>query len=144
MINMNLLEVVMPPYIYHGCSTRKEFSEGNFAGKEHFILGEFLAVNIKNNCFHNVRKNREIKGSDKYFILDISFNFGSLDKMRITSSDPKDNLGRLGKGSITSLGIKSKARPNKYKKARYDIRIVSMKDLSKIIRKFEKLPYESH
>ena len=67
-----------------------------------------------------------------------------MDKMRITYSDPKDNLGRLGNGLINSLGLKYKARPNKYKKARYAIRNFSLKDLSKIIREFEKLPYKSY
>ena len=48
-------------------------------------------------------------------------------------------------GLIISLGFKTKARLQKYKKARYAIRNVSEKDISKIIRgfeKFEKLPYE--
>ena len=46
---------------------------------------------------------------------------------------------------ITSLGFKTKARLQKYKKARYAIGNVSKKDLSKIIKEFErieKLPYE--
>ena len=46
---------------------------------------------------------------------------------------------------ITSLGFKTKARLQKYKKARYAIRNVSEKDSSKIIKNFEKiekLPYE--
>ena len=59
--------------------------------------------------------------------------FGILDKMRIAYSEPKDNLGRSGKGLIKYLGIKAKERLNKYKKSRYAIRNVSMKDLSKII-----------
>ena len=42
------------------------------------------------------------------------------------------------------MGLKAKARPKKCKKARYAIRNVSNKDLSNIIRKFEKLPYESY
>ena len=41
-----------------------------------------------------------------------------------------------GKGLITSLGIKAKVRPKKYKKARYDIGNFGKKDFSKIIRKF--------
>ena len=45
---------------------------------------------------------------------------------------------------ITLLGLKAKEGPKKYKKARYAIRNVSKKDLSKIIREFEKLPYESY
>ena len=70
--------------------------------------------------------------------------FGSLDNMRITSSEPKYNLGISGKGLITSLGLKAKARPTKYKKSRYAIVNVSMKDLSKIIRGFERLTYKNY
>ena len=44
---------------------------------------------------------------------------------------------------ITSLGIKSKESSYICKKTRYAIRNVSMKHPSKIIRKFEKLPYKS-
>ena len=46
---------------------------------------------------------------------------------------------------ITYLGFKTKARLQKYKKARYAIGNVSEKEISKIIKKFEKierLPYE--
>ena len=65
-----------------------------------------------------------------------------MDKIIITSSKSKVKLRRSGKGLITSLGIKDKIIPKKYKKARYAIINVSKKDLSKIIREFEKLPYE--
>ena len=40
---------------------------------------------------------------------------------------------------ITSLGFKTKARSQKYKKARYAIINVSEKDISKIIKEFEKI-----
>ena len=46
---------------------------------------------------------------------------------------------------VTALAFKTKVRSPKYKKARYDIGNVSEKDLSKIIKEFEKigkLPYE--
>ena len=66
------------------------------------------------NCGRcSVMKHREIKGSDKYITLDILLKFGSLEKIRITFSYPKDNLVRSGKELITSLGIKDKARPKK-------------------------------
>ena len=58
--------------------------------------------------------------------------------MKITSSESKGKLKRSVKGLITCLGFKTKARLHKYKKARYVIRNVSKKDISKIIRKFEK------
>ena len=64
--------------------------------------------------------------------------FDSLDNIKSTSSESKDNLGISVKVLITSLGIKAKARPNKYKKARHAIKNFSKKDLSRIIREFEK------
>ena len=45
---------------------------------------------------------------------------------------------------FTSLGLKTKSKTNKYKNARYAIRYVSKKDLSKIIRELEKLRYTSY
>ena len=77
--------------------------------------------------------------------MDISSKFDNLDKIKIKSSESKGILEGSGKGLITSLGFKAKVRPQKYKKARYAIRNVSKKELSKIIRefeKFEKLPYK--
>ena len=108
--------------------------------EENFTLGEFTAANIKNCGRRNVRKQGEIKCSDKYVALDISLKFDSLDKIKITSSESKYDLGRSRKGLITSVGLKYKARPKKYKMPRYTIGNVSNKDLSKIIRGFEKLP----
>ena len=64
--------------------------------------------------------------------------------MRITSSKSKYNLKRSGKGFITYMGLKAKIRPHKYKKERYAIENVRKKDLSRIIREFEKLPYETY
>ena len=46
---------------------------------------------------------------------------------------------------VTSLGFRTKERPQRYKKARYTIGNVSEKDLLKNIKEFEKikkLPYE--
>ena len=101
-------------------------------------------MNMKNGGRRNVRKHIEIKGSDKYVILDISLKFDSMDKMKITSSESKDDLVRPVKGLITSLGLKVKASPKIYKKTRYATRNFIKKELSKIIREFEKLPYESY
>ena len=78
---MKFLAVVTPPYIYHSCSTRKMFWEEKFTGKESL----FLAVDMKNCGRCNVRKHKEIRGSDKYVTLDISSKFDSLNKMKITS-----------------------------------------------------------
>ena len=108
MMNMKLLAVLTPPYIYHGCSTQKTFWEDNFTGEENFTVGEFTPVNMKNCGRCNVGKHREIKDSDKYITSDISLKFVSLDKMIIASSYPKDNFGISGKGLITSLCLNAK------------------------------------
>ena len=129
MMNMNLISVVTPPSIYHGCSTQNTFWEENFTGEEKFTLGDFSAVNMKNCGRHNFRKHEEIKCSDTHVTLDISLKFESLDNMKITSSESKDNLGRSGKGLITSMVLRSKARPKKHKKARYAIVNVSKNDI---------------
>ena len=55
--------------------------------------------------------------------------------MRITYSESKDKLVRLGNKFTTSLGLEAKTRPKKYKTAKYAIGNVIQKDLSKIIRK---------
>ena len=136
-MNMKLLEVVTPPYIYHDCSTRTLFWEEEFTGEEEFTLGELTAVNMKNCGCKNVRKLRDINGSDNYVTLYTLLKFDSLDKMIITSLESKFKLGRSGNGLITSLILKAKTRPNNYKKARYAIGNVIKKDLSKIIREFE-------
>ena len=132
---MNILAVVTPPSMYHGNSTRKTFWEEKFTGKENL----FLAVNMKNCGCRNVRKHKEIKGSDKYVTLDISSKFDSLDKMKITSSESKVKLERSRKVLITFLGFKTKARLQKYKKERYAIGNVSEKDLYRIIQDFERI-----
>ena len=71
MMNMKFIAVVTPKSIYYDCSTWKTFWEGKFTGEEKFTLGEFSAVNMKNGGRHNVRKHREIKGSDNYVTLDM-------------------------------------------------------------------------
>ena len=91
MMNIKLPAVIIPPYIYHGCSTRKTFWEENFTGEEKFTFGEFSAVNMKNYGRRNVNKHIDIKGSDKYVTLDISLKFDSPDKIKITYSESKDN-----------------------------------------------------
>ena len=82
MMDMNLLAVVTPPSIYHGCSTQKAFWEEKLTGEE--IV--FSSVNMKNCGRRNVRKHREIKGIDKHVTLKISLKFDSLDKMKRTYS----------------------------------------------------------
>ena len=102
-------------------------------------------MNMKNCGCLKVRKHKEIKDIYKIVTLDISGKFDSLNKMETTSSESKGKLGRSGKGLVTALAFKTKVRLPKNKKERYAIRNVSKKDLSKIIKEFEKigkLPYE--
>ena len=111
------------------------------------VLGGIVHSKVKfvpgcghKNCGRrNVRKHKDIRGSDKYVTLDISSKFDNLDKMKITSSESKGKLERSGKGLVTSLGFKTKPGLQKYKKARYANGIVNEKYLSKIINDFEKI-----
>ena len=64
---MKFLVVVTPPYIYHGCPTRKTFWEEKFTGKKDL----FQSVNMKNCGCRKVSKHKEIKGSDKCVTLNI-------------------------------------------------------------------------
>ena len=132
---MKFLVVVTPPYIYHGCSTWKTFWEEKFTGKQDL----FQSVNKKNCGRRKVSKHKDIKGSDKCVTWNISEKFDSLNNMETISSDSKVELGRSGKGLVTSLDLKTKARQKKHKKARYAIGNVNMKDLSNIIKEFEKI-----
>ena len=94
------------------------------------------------NCGkRNFKTNREIKVSDErvtskayenmYEILKFPEKFDNPDKMETTSSESKVKMDRSGKGLVTALSLKTKARSIKYKKARYAIGNVNMKDLSK-------------
>ena len=68
---------------------------------------------MKNCGSRNVRKYRDIKGCENCVTLDISLKFDSLEKIKITSSQSKDNLGRSGKWLVTSLGLTAKVRLHK-------------------------------
>ena len=65
--------------IYHGCSTLKKFWGG-----------KFVPVNMKNCGRCNVSKHSGINNREKYTTLDISLDFGIINKMKITSSEPKE------------------------------------------------------
>ena len=132
---MRLLVIVIPPSIYHGYSTRKTFWEEKFTGKKYF----FRSVNIKNYGRRKVRKHKEIKGSDNIDTLNVSAKFDSLNNMETKSSESKVKLGRSGKGLVTALYLKTKVKSKREKKSRYAIGDVSMKDLSNIIKCFEKI-----
>ena len=135
-MNMKPLAFVIPPSIYHGCPNWKTF------WKVKFKIGEFTPVNMKNCGRCNVRKHIHIKDSDKYTTLEISLKFGSLENMIITYSEPKYYLGGSVKGLIIYLGINTNANAKEYKKEMYAITNISMKDISNIIKEFEKLPYK--
>ena len=104
------------------------------------------------NCGkRNVRKHKDFKKGDervtyenKYDILEISDKFGILDMMETTSSESMEKLGKSGKVLVTALALNTKARYTKYKKARYDIGNVSMKDLVNKIIEFEIFVKVSH
>ena len=106
-MNMKLLSVVTPPYLYQGCSTQNKVWEGNFT------LGKFAPVNMKSCSRRNVRKHREIKNDEKYTTLDISLKFDSMDDMKMKSSYAKDYLDRSRKGLVASLGLKTIVRLKK-------------------------------
>ena len=103
---MKFLVVLIPPSIYHGCSTRKMFWEETFIGKKYL----FQSMNMKNCGRRKVRKHKEIKGSDKIVTLNVSSKFDSLNKMETTSSESKVELEGSEKGLVTALDIKNTAR----------------------------------
>ena len=79
-----------------------------------------------------------------YKILKISEKFDNLDKMETTSSESRVKMEGSGKWLVTALDLNTKARSTKYKKARYAIGNVSMKDLSNKIIEFEKFVKVPH
>ena len=115
---MKFLVVVTLLSIYHGFSTRKTFWEEKFTGKQDL----FESMNMKNCGCCKVRKNKDIKVSDKcvtlniYEILNISEKFDDLNKMETTSSESKVELERSGKGLVTALALKTKARSKNTKR----------------------------
>ena len=110
---------VTPPSIYHGCSTRKTFWEEKFTCKQDL----FQSANMKNCGRRIVSKHKEIKGIDKCVTLYISENFDSLNKMDTTSSESQVELGRSGKGLVTALAIKNKARSKNRKRQEIPLEI---------------------
>ena len=70
---MKFLEVVTPPYIYHGFSNQKKLWED-----------KFTALNMKSCGCCNVRRNKEIKNGEKYIALDIYLQLECLYKREVT------------------------------------------------------------
>ena len=114
---MKFLVVVTPPSIYHGCSTRKMFWEEKFTGKKQYL---FESVNMRNCGQSNVRKHKDIKGSDKCFtlnmykIFNIPEKFDDLDKMETKSFESKVKMEGSEKCLVTALALKTKARSKNY------------------------------
>ena len=109
MINMKLLAVVTSTSIYHVCFTRKKLWEEKFTGEGKL----FSAVNMKNGGRRNVRKHKEIKGSDKYVTLDISIKFDNMEKMKITSSESKGKFRDTRKGVDYLSGFQGQSKAAK-------------------------------
>ena len=87
MRNIELLAVLTPLYIYHGCSTGKMLWEETFT-----------PMNMKNCRCYNIRKHREIKNGKHYVVLVISLKFGNMDKIKIKYLEPKYYSGKSGEG----------------------------------------------
>ena len=87
----------------------------------------------------NLRKHREINCFDQCIILKISHNLDCLDKTEVTSSEPKEYMGILGKGLVTSFSVKTK-RSNEKEKARFGITDITNQDFREAIKKFENSP----
>ena len=74
----------------------------------------FESMNMRNCGQSNVRKHKEIKGSEKfvtlniYEILNISEKFNNLNNMETTSSESKVESEGSGKGLATALDLKKK------------------------------------
>ena len=50
----------------------------------------FTQVNMKNGGRRNVKKHRDTKNGGQYVVLEISVKFDNTEKMKTTSSEPKD------------------------------------------------------
>ena len=111
---MKFLAVVTPSSIFNCCSNQKMFWEENFTGKE--IL--FLSMNMKNCGRRKVRKQKEIKVSDKIVTLDISEKFDSLNKMQTTSSESNLKFGKIRKGVGNRSGFQNQSIVVKRQKVR--------------------------
>ena len=114
MMNINLLAIVTPPSIYHGCSTRKTLWEEKFTGEEN----TFSAVNMKNCGRRNDRKHKEIKSSDKYVTLYISLKSDNLDKTKIKSSESKGKSGKIRKEVDYLSGFQGQSKAVKIQKGK--------------------------
>ena len=84
---------------------------GRHSGRESSqVRNIFQSVNMKNCGHRKVRKHKDIKGSDKIVILNISAKFDGLNKMKTASSESKRKFGRSGKGLVNALDFNTKVR----------------------------------
>ena len=93
--------------------------------------GKFTPVNMKIVIvvmLGNIERSRMMKGTSPWTY---KLYFGSLNKMKITYSEPKYYLGRPGKGLIASLCLNNIKRSKKKKRSRYSITNDSLKDIFK-------------
>ena len=97
---------------------------------------------MKNCGCLNVRKHIYTRDGDKYTTLVISLKCVSLEKMKITSSEPKDYMVISRKEFITSLGIKIIGSSTE--KSRCAITNVILKYAFKIIKKSERFHYKGY
>ena len=97
-------------------------------------------MNITSCGRQNVRKQREIKNDEKYIILDIYSNLDCMDKIKFTSLESKDYMGRQGKWLTTYLDLRTKIS-NKKEKARFSIDNINNQDFRKFLKKFNNSPY---
>ena len=70
---MKFLEVVTPPYIYHGFSNQNNLWEY-----------KFTPLNMKSCGCCNVRRNKEIKNGEMHIALDIYLQLECLDNREVT------------------------------------------------------------
>ena len=88
----------------------------------------------------NVKKNRDIQNGEQYIVLGISSKLDCLDKREVTSSEPKNYMGRKGKGMTNSLNISTKI-PNKKQKSRLSINDITNQDFRNFLKGFTNSPY---
>ena len=125
---MEFLEVVTPPAIYRGCSTRRKFSEE-----------KFIPVNMKICGRHNVTKYRDIKNGYRYIALDISSKLDSMNKREVIYSESRDYIGRSSDGLTIFMPLSTKI-PNKKQYAMFVITRITDQYFRKLLKEIKNIP----
>ena len=99
---------------------------------------------MKINGCCNVNKHRDIKGSDKYVILYILLKFGSMERIKITFSERKDNLGIARKGIDYLSGSQGQSKAKEHTKRQGMPSQMSVRRTLQKIGDFDKLLYKSY